>query len=107
MSTTIPGMAVRTDILLDKSAEHIAGIRTMYATLVSEVAVTDDLLYLVRSAIQDQLSALDWIATAVDQQHGKAEDRSPYFPLRDAPQAFTKQFDRNFALVATSLTEQL
>lgn len=77
----------------------------MYQQIIFETTIPDDLLYAIRNAIQDQQSALDWVAHRVDQKYGKNADRSPYFPLHETHDEFTKVFTKHFGLVETARSD--
>lgn len=84
-------------VLLAKTGEHLQELdERVWPSLVEADEVSDEGLYLVRAIVQDLQSALDWVATAVDQQLGRQLDRSPYFPLRADQTSFDRQFDRDF-----------
>jgi hypothetical protein len=63
-------MTSNTDVLLTKAAEHAQAIESMYATLVEEATITDDLMYLAKVTIETQISALDWTTNAVAVEYG-------------------------------------
>lgn len=68
-------------ILLDKMDEHVGQLDAMYTRDLTAQTVSDELLYLIRSIIQDALSALDWTANEVKERFGTHTARSPYFPV--------------------------
>lgn len=61
--------------------------------------MSDDLLHDIARFIEDCQRALDWTATDIDRTYGRASDRSPYYPLHDAPANFAAAMARDFPTV--------
>jgi len=89
-------MASRIDTLLRKIPEQLKSIEGQYIGALRDKEISDDLLYDIKNLIGDCQSALDWTATDLDRKYGKAADRSPYYPLQDAPAKFAAAMARDF-----------
>lgn len=92
-------MASRVDVVLQKLPEQLTAIEKQYTRDLAEREMSDDLLHDIARFIEDCQRALDWTATDIDRKHGKARDRSPYYPLQNAPAKFVSAMARDFSTV--------
>lgn len=90
-------MSKQVDVLLRGMGQAVEKIAAIYERELHSKTVSDELLYEVRRALTDGQDALDWTATALDQQpYGRQKDRSPYFPLRSDSTAFASAVSKDF-----------
>ena len=92
-------MASRVDVVLRKLPEQLEAIQKQYARALTNREMSDDLLHDIARFVEDCQRALDWTATDLDRTYGKASDRSPYYPLHDAPENFATAMARDFPTV--------
>lgn len=92
-------MASRIDVVLRKIPKQLKAIQSQYKRDLTNREISDDLLHEIARFIEDCQRVLDWTATDIDRAHGKASDRSPYYPLSDAPAKFAAAMKRDFATV--------
>lgn len=92
------------DVLLRKIDEGRKQIHTLYVSGQKVEAVSDELLYAIRTYVQDLQSALDWTATAVAKAclPPKPGSWRPYFPLASAPIDFPAALEKELKGLATA-----
>ena len=82
----------RVDVLLERIEMQATGLVGAYQRDLQAQRVSDDLLYAVRSLVQDCQSALDWTASDIAKTYLKP--RRPYFPLVRNPADFPEALDK-------------
>lgn len=92
-------MPSRVNAVVRKLPEQLETIRTQYERALAEREMSDDLLHDIARFIEDCQRVLDWTATDIDRKYGQASDRSPYYPLHDAPARFAAAMARDFPTV--------
>lgn len=100
-------MASRVDVVLRKLPEQLKAIQGHYAATLASREMSDDLLHDIARFIEDCQRALDWTATDIDRKHGKASDRSPYYPLHDVPANFAAAMARDFPSVPQTVYDAM
>ena len=94
-------------VVLRTFPEQLAVIRAQYERDVMSRQMSDGLPHDIARLIEDCQRALDWTATDLDRAYGKASNRSPYFPLQDAPARFTAAMKRDFPTVPQPVFDAL
>jgi hypothetical protein len=87
-------MADFVETLLKKCDEALAEVEAIYKRDVASHVLSDDLLYKIRSVVQDCQSALDATASRVKEKYLKQSDWKPYFPLVADPENFTAELEK-------------
>jgi hypothetical protein len=95
-------MSNKVDVLLGKATDSLSQIDRMYERDLAAAEVSAELLYAVRSVVQDTLSALDWTASAVSRVVHPGLDKRPYFTLVKDPAAFEKALDNQISGIRTT-----
>lgn len=98
-------MASRVDAVVRTFPEQLTVIRNEYERTLTAREMSDRLMHLIARFIEDCQRVLDWTATDIDQRHGDARERSPYFPLKDSPSEFARTIQRDFSRVPKGLVE--
>jgi hypothetical protein len=80
-------------VLLRKCDEALADVETIYARDVASHDLSGDLLYNIRSVVQDCQSALDATAGRVKDSYLKKSKWKPYFPLGTNPADFATKIE--------------
>ena len=80
-------------VMVAKAKEHLAEVTRLYERDLGSQTLSPDLLYAIRSVVQDCQSALDATATRVKETYGKPSNWKPYFPLTSPP-AGRAEFDK-------------
>jgi hypothetical protein len=81
------------DVMLRKCDEALAEVETIYVRDVASHDLSDDLLYSIRTVVQDCQSALDATASRVKDMYLKKSTWKPYFPLGTDVADFTKKIE--------------
>lgn len=89
------------DVLVKSMKAGLAQIEAIYNRDLTAKAVSDDLLLAVRRVIDDERSALDFVAHAINQKYGKPGRRA-YFPITTADAEFTALLDKNIPNLSRS-----
>ena len=100
-------MASRVNTVLQKLPAQLEAIRTQYVRDLAEREISDDLLHDIARFIEDCQRILDWTATDIDRVYGSARDRSPYYPLLDAPAKFSDAMKRDFPKVPQAVFDAM
>jgi len=100
-------LASRVDVVLRKLPEQLQAIQKQYARALTIREMSDDLLHDIARFVEDCQRALDWTATDIDRAYGKASDRSPYYPLHDAPAGFVAAMARDFPTVPQAVYDAM
>ena len=100
-------MASRVDVVLRKLPEQLRAIQEEYARSLTNREMSDDLLHDIARFVEDCQRVLDWTATDIDRAYGKASDRSPYYPLHDAPAGFAAAMARDFPTVSQAVYDAM
>ncbi len=90
------------DVLLTKIDEGILEIHRLYTRDRKATEVPDDLLYAIKTFVQDCQSALDWTATAVKEKFLPANKWHPHFPVVTSPADFPAELQKQLKGLAAS-----
>jgi len=94
-------MIANVEVLLRKIDDGVGQVRAHYEADLASEQLSDDLLYAIRSVVQDCQSALDWTATGINAKFGKSK-QAPYFPLAKSPAEFSAELDKQIRGLAQS-----
>ncbi len=95
-------MADFVDVMLRKCGEGVAQVEATYRRDLASHDLSDELLYAIRSVVQDCQSALDSTASQVKDKYLKKAKWSPYFPLAKTPGEFPTEMEKQLKGLATT-----
>ncbi|HEY5294246.1 MAG TPA: hypothetical protein VIJ70_02060 [Gaiellaceae bacterium] len=87
-------MIADVEALLDLADEQIAEVESIYEATLREHQVSPRLKALIKNVIENYRSALDFVANAAAERHGKTGSAKVYWPYAKIPAEFTKWFDK-------------
>lgn len=96
------GVADFVDVMLRKCDEALGEVETIYTRDVASHDLSDDLLYDIRTVVQDCQSALDATATRVKDKYLGGSSWRPYFPLGIDPADFATKLESQLKGVAAA-----
>lgn len=87
--------------VLDAAERDLAKVRALYQGSLTAKEASGELQTTIKHVVEDQRSALDYVATAINEKFGKPGERV-YFPYGADPGKFKDFFDRNFPKLAAA-----
>ncbi len=81
------------DVLLDDADEQLKRVRDMYEASLQAKDASGPLQARIKNVLENQRSALDYLATAITNRDGK-QGTKPQFPYSFEPEEFDKWFDK-------------
>jgi hypothetical protein len=82
------------DALIDLAAEQVAAIRSLYKEALAEKTASHRLRAQIKNALENQRSALEYVAHAIVEHRGDPGSRC-YYPIARQPSGFLGVFSRN------------
>jgi hypothetical protein len=89
------------DALIDLAGEQIVAVRAVYEETLAEKQVSAKLRAQIKNVVENQRSALEYIARAIVDQHGKAGAKA-YYPITRHPKDFPATFGHTLPGVSDS-----
>jgi hypothetical protein len=90
------------DAVLDDAAEQLDRVRELYGESLAEQKAPQALKVRIKHALDDQRSALEYLAHAIYERHGDGKRRKSYYPIAIKPGDFPNLFERYLPGVATN-----
>src|SRR5271165_4267534 len=97
-------MVDRTDIdaVVDDASEQLALVAEMYAGTLEEQKVSAKLRTRIKNIVENQRSALEYLAHAIYEHYGDGKGKKVYYPLANGPTQFPGLFDARVPGVAAN-----
>ncbi len=80
--------------VLDLAAENLQQIHSIYEETLHDKEASPRLRALIKNVVENQRSALDYVAHAVTQKYGKSGTKT-YWPYCEDPTKFVNSIDGN------------
>ena len=90
------------DALIDDAGEQLERVRELYEDSLREKEVPGKLRTRIKNVLENQRSALEYLANAIYERYGDGTDARVYYPVTDAATAFGGTFDRLLPGVAAN-----
>ena len=90
------------DALLEESGEQLERVRELYEKSLRDKDVPSGLRVRIKNVVENQRSALEYLANAIYERHGDGKGKNSYYPVANAPSEFPGLFERYLPGVAAN-----